>query len=103
RDGCGLGRGFRLVVPGHRAVQAVLLVVGAGGEVEARSGTCGGAVAEADAPQAVDHQRVVVRRLQVAARLPRRARPGECVDPAVAEVADEEVAAELAEAGMAVS
>src|SRR6185295_1001878 len=92
-----------LLVGRHGAEDTVALVVGAGGEVQGRERPRTGAVPEADAPQAIDHQRVVVGGLEVAARLPCRARPREGVDPAVAEVADEEVATELAEAGMSLA
>src|SRR4030095_6500099 len=79
------------------AEQAVRLVVGAGGE-EQRVGRAGVAtVAEADAPQAVDFDRLMVSALHNAVLFPAVLALVERVDPAVAEVADQQIAAELAE------
>src|SRR4030095_16278211 len=79
------------------AEQAVRLVVGAGGE-EQRVGRAGVAtVAEADAPQAVDFDRLMVGALHNAVLFPAVLALVERVDPAVAEVADQQIAAELAE------
>src|SRR5262245_15798200 len=95
--------GAMLVVGLDRAVQAVRLVVRPRGEVQGRRRTGRRAVAKADAPQPVDHQRMAVCGLEVTAGLPAVAGPGKRVDPPVAEVAHEEVAAELAEAWIAVA
>src|SRR5262249_27712539 len=80
------------------AEQPVHLVVRAGGEVEIVRVTRPRAVPEADAPEAVDRDRLAVRSLELAFELPLPVRLRlEGGDPAVAEVADEEVAARLAE------
>jgi hypothetical protein len=82
---------------GDRPEQAVRLLVRAGRE-EQRVGRAGvGAVAEADAPQPVDLDRPVVGALHHPVLLPAVLALAERVDPAVPEIADEEVAAELAE------
>jgi hypothetical protein len=82
---------------GDRAEQAVRFVVGPGGKEE-RVGRAGGsAVAEANAPQAVDLDRPVVGALHDAVLFPAVLAPAERVDPAVPEVADQQVTAELAE------
>ena len=69
-------------------------------EVERGRRTGGVAVAEADAPEPVDDDRrsSSVAQLAGLGEVPIR-RLGECVDASVAEVADEEVAARLTEAG----
>src|SRR6185503_13931220 len=77
--------------------QAVGFVVGTSGEIEGVGRTGAPTVAEPDAPQAIDRDRPVVRTLQLAVRLPAVFRRAERVDPAVPEVADEEMVTELAE------
>src|ERR1700674_5518920 len=79
-----------------RAEEAVHFPVGPGREEERASWTCGCAVAEPKTPQAVDHDRLLVGATQGAFEfaIPRVV----CVDAAIAEVSDQEVAAEVAEA-----
>src|SRR5204862_7216454 len=69
-------------------------VVGSGGE-EQRVRPTGCHRAEGNRPQAVHGQRPVIGRLEVTVRLPTA--PAEGVDPAVAEVSDQQLTAELAE------
>src|SRR5712664_1300457 len=88
----------------ERAEQAVLLVEGAGGEEEGiRRPAGGGAAAEGERPEAVDLDRPAVRGMERTAvlelALAVEVRGVEGVDAAVAEVADEQVAAEEPEVG----
>src|SRR6266849_1510431 len=78
---------------GDRAEQAVALAVGAGGEKE-RVGARGAAAAQRQGPQAVDRQRLAVAAVELVDEVPALV---EGVDPAVAEIADQDVAAEAAE------
>src|SRR6476619_7017540 len=81
-----------------RAEQAVVLAVRTRGEEKGVRGTGSVAVAELERPQPLDHHRVTVSTLQAALEVERTARLRlEGVDHAVAEVADQQVAAELAE------
>ena len=73
------------------------LLVRAGREEQRVRRAGGGAVAEADAPQPVDLDRPVVGALHDAVLLPAVLAIAERVDPAVPEVADQQVTAELAE------
>src|SRR5436190_2016691 len=83
---------------GDRPEEPMGLVVGSGREEQRARRSRAGAVAEADPPKAVDRDRPMVDALDHAVCLPAFVRaPFECVNPAVAEIADEEVAAELAE------
>src|SRR3954469_23161838 len=76
---------------GDRPEEAVGLVVRTRGEIERVRGSGTGAVPEADSPETVDRDRPVVDALHDAVRLPAiLGRPAEGVDPAVAEVSDEE-------------
>src|SRR5207244_6130340 len=82
-----------------RSEQPVLLSGGPGEEVE-RVGRAGrGAVSERDRPQPVDCDRRAVAETQLALVYPRAAALGVRADAAVAEVPDQEVAAEDAEVG----
>src|SRR5207249_6383543 len=81
--------------------EAVILVVGAGGEEE-RVGrpVVRRSLAELERPEAVDRQRAAVRSSQLAARLEAPVRLAlESRDPTVTEVPDEEIAAEAPERG----
>ena len=75
------------------------LVVGASGEEErVRRPVVRGSVAELQRPQSVDHQSPAGSGAQLPGRCERAAGPPpESVDPAVAEVADQQVAAEATE------
>src|SRR5262249_47758430 len=91
-------RRFGLGCRGDRSEQAVGLVVRARGEVEGAGRTGTGVVAEADPPQPVDHDGVVVAVFQVATAVPAMLAGPVGIDPAVAEVPDEERATEAAPA-----
>src|SRR5205823_895303 len=82
---------------GDAPEQSVTLVVGSGREKQRVRGPGVHAVAEPDAPQAVDGERMPVRRLEMSLGLAGGEVIG--VDAAVAEIADEQVAAEAAEPG----
>src|SRR2546430_673655 len=80
------------------AVQAVRLIVYSGGEEQRTQFAAVAAVTEAQPPQAVDHDRSAGLALQLPAE-PSVKR--ERVDPAVAEIADEDVVVKVAEGTMA--
>src|SRR5436190_18540780 len=83
-----------------RAEEPVRLVVRAGGEEEGVRVAVRAGVAELECPEAVDRELAPVRIPERAAVLEDPgADLGVGVDPAVAEVADEQVAAEAAERG----
>src|SRR5437870_2011644 len=81
-----------------RAEEAVGLVIRAGGEEQPAARSGGVVVPELERPQAVDRDRPAVAAAQLAAVLELPVRQlGIGVDLAVAEVADEEIAAEATE------
>src|SRR5215470_3878317 len=85
----------------ERAEQPVRLVVRSGGKEQRRLGSRVGIVTEGQSPQAVDLQWPPIRAVQHAAALvlavAQRIRRVVSVNAAVAEVADQQVVAELAE------
>src|SRR5437870_2254865 len=90
-------RADRTEQPVHAELGLAQPVVWAGGEEERVRGPRGAVVPERERPEAVHHNRLPVRVVQRPVVRPARAVPPERVDPAVAEVADEQVAAEAAE------
>src|SRR5438128_3970787 len=83
--------------PVHAELRLAQPVVWAGGEEERVRGPRGAVVPERERPETVHHDRLPVRVVQRPVVRPARAVPPEPVDPAVAEVADGQVAAEAAE------
>src|SRR5207244_2101178 len=82
---------------GDQAEQSVILVVRTSREIEDVLQACSCAVPEADPPQPIDQNQTIIRALNHATSLPTIPNPGQHVDPPVAEVADEQVTAELTE------
>src|SRR4051812_29889141 len=90
----------RLVLSGgDRPVEPVRLVARPGEEVERRGRPGGRVVAERDPPQPRDGDRRAVRETQLALVDPTAVALGVGADPAVSEVADEQVAPEDRETG----
>src|SRR5262249_39753489 len=88
------GKWPRLQLRGWRdgAEQTIGLVIGTGSEVE-RIGTGISAAAQGQHPQPVDHDRLLVDVTQNAKEIPVGI---ECVYPTIAEIADQDIAAEPA-------
>src|SRR5690242_11290653 len=70
KAGLSSSRGKRRSGHADRAEQAVRLVVGTGREVQDVGRPGAAAVAEANAPETVDHDRAMAGRLQMTGRLP---------------------------------
>jgi hypothetical protein len=82
------------------SIRTVVLVVGSGGKKQCVDRLVGDAVSKSNAPQAVDLDRLVVAAFELAQRFVGARIKG--VDATIAEIADRQSIAELAETGCSV-